>query len=199
MRWTHAARRIGALCSVGCCSVQTVRADIGLPMIFLSWPGMVFALLPVIFVETIILVRRLSLRVAQVMPGVSIANMISTGVGIPITWLALVIGQQLTGGGRAFGLDSFSGRFLAVTWQAPWLIPYESDLFWMIPAAMLTLLVPYFFMTWAVEYLIIRQRLVVESRVLIRTVGIANLVSYSMLALLLAAWFVAAYFFRWGA
>jgi len=46
-------------------------------------------------------------------------------------------------GGQAFGLETTLGRVLAVTLQAPWLIPYDKDLYWMLPAA-LTFLLPFF-------------------------------------------------------
>ena len=171
----------------------------GLHMVFLSWPGMGLALLPAILIETLFLARRLTLRVAQVMPAVSVSNMLSTGIGIPITWLVLTLVQFTTGGGYAYGLDSLSAKFLAVTWQAPWLLPYEPELYWMIPGSMLTLLVPYFFMTWAVEYRVMKRRLLIDRALLVRAVGLANLLTYSMLMLLVGVWFIAAFFFQWGA
>ena len=56
------------------------------------------------------------------------------------TWFRVVA----TGGGRAFGIDSSWQRVFAVTVQAAWLIPYESELNWMVPLAAIVLLVPFF-------------------------------------------------------
>ena len=47
-------------------------------------------------------------------------------------------------GGSAMGMDSPVKLLAAVTVQAAWLIPYESHLHWMIPAAATTLLIPSF-------------------------------------------------------
>ncbi len=50
-----------------------------------------------------------------------------TLVGIPAVWVHLVV-PELVGGGWALGIDSFWRRVWAVTVQAAWLIPYESEL-----------------------------------------------------------------------
>ncbi len=46
-----------------------------------------------------------------------------------------------------YGLESPMAVLLAVTLQAPWLVPYEKELYWMVPAAMVVLLVPFFFVS----------------------------------------------------
>ncbi len=48
-------------------------------------------------------------------------------------------------------------KVIAVTWQAPWLIPYESDFHWMMPVAGLVLLIPFFFVSWWSEYFVARK------------------------------------------
>ncbi|MBI3353090.1 MAG: hypothetical protein HY036_10995 [Nitrospirae bacterium] len=132
--------------------VTPAYADAGVPMIFITFPSMLIALIPIIIIESIVMSRYLSLATGRSLKAASIGNIVSTVIGIPLTWLLLVILQLLTGGGSAYGLNGPFKKFLAITWQAPWLIPYESELYWMIPAATLILLVPFFFASWLIEY-----------------------------------------------
>jgi hypothetical protein len=157
--------------------------DIGVPMIFLAIPLMVVALLPIICLEAIALRYSLNISYKQAAKASILINLTSTFLGIPVSWLLLVLLQMLSGGGAAYGLRTPLEKFLAITWQAPWLIPYESDLYWMIPAAGLFLLIPFFFASWYVEY-IVAKWIVKEVAVkdLRRGVRNANLVSYALLA-----------------
>jgi hypothetical protein len=94
-----------------------------------------------------------------------------------------------TGGGQAYGLQTLRQKFLAVTWQAPWLIPYESDLNWMIPAASLALLVPFFAGSLAIEIpIVVLMARPCNSRNVSMAVIWANLVSYAFLALCGLVW-----------
>lgn len=171
--------------SILCLTIPSAAwANAGLPMIVLVVPAMLWALIPIIVVEAFYLEKSLDLPRATAAKCAAISNAISTIIGVPLTWLALVIIQMITGGGQAYGLDSFFYKMLAVTWQAPWLIPYESDLDWMVPIAGLSLLVPFFFVSWWIEYLIVRFFVTNRSHDLIkRKVRNANLISYGLLAL----------------
>lgn len=90
---------------------------------------------------------------------------------------------MIAGVGGAFGLDTTLGKVLSVTLQAAWLIPYESDLHWMIPVAALVLLVPFFFVSWWSEYYVSKrmlkeypaQKIKIEMRN-------ANIITYALLA-----------------
>ncbi|HXG58787.1 MAG TPA: hypothetical protein VNL91_07170 [Thermoanaerobaculia bacterium] len=149
-------------------------------MIFVTMPMMVSALVPVIAIEALILTRRLRSPFWATTACASLSNLLSTLIGIPLTWSLLAGIQLLTGGGRAYdALNTLRGRLLAVTWQAPWLIPYESELHWMIPFAILVLLVPFFFASYAIESAVHTRFLVSQTSA---TVGqatfLANLVSY---------------------
>jgi hypothetical protein len=121
------------------------NADAGIPMLFLTLPAMIIALAPIIAVESIVVGRLLGTSAISKAKSVAIANVASTVIGLPLTWVALVAVQLISGGGSAYGLVTPTQKLLAVTWQAPWLIPYEGDLYWMVPAASLFLLAPFFF------------------------------------------------------
>jgi hypothetical protein len=125
----------------------------------------------------------MELTLGQSLKTVSISNVTSTVIGIPLTWFLLVLAQMVTGGGGAYGIDSVTGKILAVTWQAPWLIPYEEDLNWMIPAAGLVLLIPFFFASWWSEYFVSKKlNKTLPSKNIKRKVRNANLITYSLLA-----------------
>jgi hypothetical protein len=157
-------------------------ANIGVPMIAVTLPWMVLALVPVILIEGFILARRHTLPFSLAASVMSKANILSTFIGIPVTWLVLMLLQMLTGGGTSHGIKTVAERFLAVTWQAPWLIPYESELYWMIPAAFLVLSLPFFISSYYLESFIVGKKLNdLPLPSLKQSVLFANLASYALL------------------
>ena len=136
--------------------MNAILADAGVPMIFLEFPAMLFALVPVIAVEILVARKVLKLAPRQSFKAIVTANLASTVLGFPLLWFLLVVIQMLSGGGSAYGLQSFWTRVYAVTVQAPWLIPYEQDMKWMIPAAAAYLLIPAFFASVFIERRICR-------------------------------------------
>jgi hypothetical protein len=128
-----------------------ILADAGVPMVFVEVPAMLCALVPVIAIEILVASKILKMAPRRATKAIVTANLASTLLGFPLLWLLLVVVQMLTGGGRAYGLGSFWTRVYAVTVQAPWLIPYEKDLKWMIPAAAVYLLIPAFFASVFIE------------------------------------------------
>ncbi|MBL4797537.1 MAG: hypothetical protein JKY50_08995 [Oleispira sp.] len=158
-------------------------ANAGVPMLFLAMPVFLISLIPIIAIETLYISKSLELSMGQSLKTVSISNIVSTIIGIPLTWFLLVLVQMVTGGGGAHGINSFMGKVLAVTWQAPWLIPYEDDLNWMIPIAGLVLLIPFFFASWWSEYFVSKKlnKSLPSLNIKIK-VRNANLITYSFLA-----------------
>ncbi len=185
-------KKVATTVGVIAASVGIGQADTGVPMIFVTLPLMIVALLPIVGLEAAILAKKLKLRFWPTAGWTGLSNILSTIIGIPLTWGALAAIQMITGGGRAYDrLDTFRGRFLAVTWQAPWLIPYESELHWMVPAASLVLLVPFFFVSYGSEFLFNRKFLVSNTSVTVRRgTLLANLASYLALALFVIGWWV---------
>lgn len=158
-------------------------ANAGVPMLFLAMPAFLISLVPIIAIETLYISKGLTLTLGQSLKTVSISNAVSTIIGIPITWFILVLVQMVTGGGGAYGINSVMGKVLAVTWQAPWLIPYEDDLNWMIPVAGLVLLIPFFFASWWSEYFVSKKLNKTLPPLIVRgKVRNANLITYSLLA-----------------
>ncbi|MDI6815636.1 MAG: hypothetical protein QME41_00385 [Actinomycetota bacterium] len=163
---------------------STAYADMGLPMIVIAWPGMGVMLIPVVALEVFVLMRTFGTPVGRTVEVTATSNIVSTVVGIPVTWGILFGVQAVTGGGMGGpGVETLAGKVLAVTWQAPWLLPYESPAYWMVPVAMLVLLVPFFFASWLIEYQVSRRMMrSLAAGVVKNAVLRANLASYALLA-----------------
>lgn len=151
-------------------------ANAGVPMLFLYAPVLAIAFVPIVAIEATLVTWLCNVRVGRAFWTVALANLVSTVVGVPLTWLALVLLQMLTGGGGAHGVG-----LQAVTWQAPWLIPYEESLHWMIPAAGMFLCVPFYLTSALVEMLVLRP-LLKDGTGIARGVWIANGATYGLLA-----------------
>ena len=166
------------------CIPGVASANAGVPMIFLVMPALGLSIIPIILIEAIYLSKKLELMISRAVKVATISNLASTIVGVPLTWLLLVLIQILAGGGGAYGLDTTLGKILSVTLQAAWLIPYESDLRWMIPVAGLVLLVPFFFASWWSEYFVSKKILKDHSPQEVKIeVRNANIITYALLAL----------------
>ncbi len=114
-------------------------ADMGIPMIFMELPLMLLALLPVIAIEIWVVRKRLPLTMPQALWGIGAANIVSTLIGVPLASGLMLVLEFTTAGGAAYGLDR---PFQSVVLQAAWLVPYEEDLNWLIPAALIVLVLP---------------------------------------------------------
>lgn len=136
-------------------------ANVGIPMLMVHMPVLLIALLPVVYIETRWIERSSKLPETNLLLPVFLANLVSTLVGVPLTWLALVVIQLATVGGGVLHNPVYD-----VTLQSPWLLPDEKHLGWKVPIAALVLC-PFFY---AISALI-------ESRMLrkpLRNVGIEN-------------------------
>jgi hypothetical protein len=82
-------------------------ANIGLPMIFVSYPIMLVALIPIIVFEGYLSAKLLKLRFKKSLVPSSLANCVSTILGFPLAWLLLLWFQvSATGGGCGPGFDT---------------------------------------------------------------------------------------------
>jgi len=165
----------------------------GLPMIFPTMFLMIIALGPIIFIEAYMF-RGLGLSLERTVLSTAAANIVSTAIGIPVTW-GLLFGLQMatnwTGGLTQGG--SFWDILLGLTLQAPWVHPRGPEYDWIVYGAGLVLLVPFFFVSWLVEYWVVRfmaRNAMIASGAepsetggkIKRAVRNANLVTYALLA-----------------
>jgi hypothetical protein len=162
-------------------------ADIGIPLIgpviVLGW----FTIVPVVIIETLVAVWMLRWRVGFALRSVALANALSMLLGFPLMWFLCVLASLLTGGG-GWG----DGSMLDIVKGPAWLGPgYIEDLGWAVPFALILLCVPFFFMSWWIEYLCLFNFSVKrdeEQRISIRAYAWkANLASYALLVVFLIA------------
>jgi len=161
-------------------------------MIAVTLPALLAALAPVIWIEAHYSLRRLGLPYRRALAVSAVGNAASTVIGVPIAWAVLAGLETLSGGfSRTYQLGTLSGKLLAVTWQSPWLYDYRDDLRWMVPAAALCLLVPFFLASVCIEYQVARRMLSPHPRsTVLAAVWRANLLSYGLLAVLATAWLI---------
>lgn len=131
-------------------------SNIGIPMIFISWPLMIVGLIPVIVIEWLVACRLFkSMSQVRLLQLVALANLITTLIGIPITWAMLVTIQLLTDGGGYLPIQTPFEQFVMILRQSAWILPYREELIWMIPSAQLVLLVPFLLTSYWIEKRII--------------------------------------------
>jgi hypothetical protein len=169
-----------------------ILADIGVPMIFPQVILMVFAFVPVVLIESLIIRSRFPLASPRVLKDVGLANLCTTLLRVPLAW-GLMFSLELVSphGGTALGLDSPMKMLAAVTLQAAWLVPYETELSWMIPAAATVLLIPCFLISLFIEWRILFRRWPEQDRsAVFSAVFRANVWSYLFLFIAGSLWTV---------
>jgi hypothetical protein len=166
---------------------------------------MIVALVPIIGMETLLIRKRLPYKPWPILRATAVANLVSTIVGIPLTWLVLAPCQMVIGLAvyRIPAMQNWDGpmaRVISVVLSAAWLPPFQIEASpWIVPLAALVLLVPFFFVSVWSERLVMERMLPVaatevalegevsDSR-LRRAVRDANLLSYGFLFILTCGW-----------
>jgi hypothetical protein len=172
-------------------------ADAGLPMIMLTLPAMVVALVPVIVIEGLLCKKWLGLTTRQAISSNALSNVASTIVGVPLAW-AILVGLEF-GTMSSPALQNWNSPLataVSFVLSSAWIGPVEGSQDWMIPAATLVLLVPFFFASYFVEYQVIRSMVgKFETRGTLLTaprvkaaVRNANLVTYGIMFLATSVW-----------
>lgn len=175
-------------------------------MIVITLPGMVLLLIPIIAAEATFIIRRTSLQKGKVLWATTLANVISTVVGMPLTWAAVFLCEMAVWLGFArftkFGSSSWNSpisQIVGTVLSAAWIAPAEGYDSWAVPLAVLVLLVPFFFASiwieqWVMEHSLpitsddVAQPNEVNEKLLRRAVRGANLLSYGFLLSFTTAW-----------
>lgn len=178
--------------------VLPLLADTGLPMIYLAFPGMVLLLIPIIVVEALLCRKWLGLTTWQALKSNAASNVVSTIAGIPLAW-AIMLGVEIAGAefaGYSQTIEHWHGPLASIVFlvfSSAWLGPPDEKNLWVIPAATLVLLVPFFFVSYLIEYLVMKYLLresgvaFARMRVAVRN---ANLVTYGALFALTSLWLI---------
>jgi hypothetical protein len=151
----------------------------------------VAALVPITAIEALFLRPRLAISYGEAFAGTSVANVVSTIVGIPVAWFILVV-PELLFESRIYRLADRIHEFsspLSITFQMlttfPWLDPDETRLYWTVPVASALLLIPSYFASIWLERPICRH---VDSSIVRRAVTEANQLSYAALFVVACGW-----------
>jgi hypothetical protein len=178
-------------------------ADAGIPMLFVQWPLMAYALVPVIAVEVFVFRRALRLTYKSALLGTTLGNIASTAIGFPIAWgisFAIELGMlKIFESGPRGWIDRVVGspflQVLLFPFGAAWLNPLQPSSYWLVACAAGILLIPTFFLSVWLERLVCRWIWRPSSRAdLRRAVYSANLVSYALLFVAALIWGI--YLFR---
>jgi hypothetical protein len=175
---------------------SVILADVGIPMIFVQWPLMIAALIPVILIEVLVIRRWLPLSPGRAFAGVGKANLYSTAAGVPMAWgimflIELAIGLPLGFAGMAFhwNLDSSVLQAFMVVAGAAWQGPVRGLLYWIIPLSVTVLLVPSFFVSVRLERRsCLKAWPAADPVALHRAVYAANLWSYGFMLVMACGW-----------
>lgn len=170
-------------------------------MIILTWPAMVVLLIPVIVIEGLLCKKWLGLKTWQAIKTNAVSNLASTIIGIPVAWavmLAIEFGTMgLVGESKALqNWHSPIANVIFFLFSSAWLNPFLGEDAWVIPAATLILLIPFFFASYWIEYLVVRKIVGAPdgepsnlAYACVRTaVRNANLVTYGIMFLATSVW-----------
>lgn len=172
-----------------------IVANIGIPMIFIYWPLMLGALVPVIVVEALVIRRWVPMPARDSLVGTAKANVYSTLVGVPLAWL-LMLALQFAAMAPIL-IAELKGKHLldgeppviAFVRTVAWLAPVENSLHWMIPVAVAVLLIPSFWISVLLERRsCLKTWKTAEPALVRRGVFMANLVSYALLFVVAPGW-----------
>ena len=181
-------------------------ANIGVPMIFVQMPAMVCALIPIIIVEALLIRRWLTLPYRDAFRGVTVANLASTILGVPLAWLAMFIVElavmypvSMAAEHWHWKLESPVVGVLGFIVSMAWLAPVERHIHWMIPAASALLLIPSFVVSvWFERRICVRSWSESDPGVVRSGVFKANLASYALLFVMACIWLGTEYFSKRG-
>jgi len=115
-----------------------ILANVAVPMLFPQPWLMLLALVPVVGVEFAILRRRLPIRLGHVLA----ANLVSTFCGLPVAWCALGVFGMLLG--------NSDSNWAHLGWSSR-LVTDGLHNWWILPAAMMAVVIPCFFLSVLVE------------------------------------------------
>lgn len=120
-------------------------ANAGVPMLALAWPLQWLALAPIIVIEALVLAKFLGASLRLVVWPVAKANLISTLVGVPVAWAAMLLLEFLIAGGIVRALptaitEAPSFQYVLLPFAAAW-VGGSSP--WEVYAAFVVLAVPF--------------------------------------------------------
>ena len=172
-------------------------ANAGLPMLAIVWPMSLPAFVPVVAIESWVVRRELGVSWRVAITQMAKGNVFSTLIGIPFAWVASAAVEFLLAVLVVNFTDSKSyppdgvGEVGRVLLTAPWLGPFREGGHWIIPLAVIVMLVPFFFASFWTEAWYVGRHLYPEAPERARSaIWRANVVSYIGLFIASVSWIV---------
>jgi hypothetical protein len=161
------------------------NADVGIPMLYFVYPALVLLLLPIIVVEALCAKKILACSLRTALLVSAAANGLSALVGVPFTWLGLLLVEFAAMGILPHLLPKpprLVGEVLGLLLGSAWISPVEHT--WPIYVSAMVLCVPFYFMSVWVEARLVRRVLSSATDEAVRKWSRqANLLSYSLILL----------------
>jgi len=158
-------------------------ANAGIPMLAFTWPLQWLALLPVVAIEAALVARALGTPYRNLLWPVAKANLVSTLVGIPLAWAAMLALEFLVlGGMNLLPPETANSRVLQVL-SFPFAVAWLGDVgAWVVYAAFVVLAIPFCLVSIAIERRMLAKSLPGADAASLRSgVKLANIASYLLL------------------
>lgn len=160
-------------------------ANAGVPMLAAEIILMGVMLVPIVILESKVIRRRLALPTPEALKGVTVANLLTMGVGVPLAWAAMFALQIMAPREVQRG-DSVLGELGSIVSTAAWI---GGDSTWELAAAATVLLLPCFVLSVLIERRFLAFCWPECARSALRsTVFRANVYSYVFLLVLGTCW-----------
>jgi hypothetical protein len=121
---------------------QPALANVGLPILAVTWPGAWLLLVPVVLVEALVARWVLASSWRQSLKLAAWANVASTLLAVPLSWLLPFLPILLIGGLARSSLPSQLQAWLLILGSPFWLPPMADSQTWLIPLAAAFLCLP---------------------------------------------------------
>jgi hypothetical protein len=162
---------------------------------------MLLLLIPIIVVEGFLCKKWLGITTWEAMKSNIFSNLASTVIGVPMAWAIMFCVEFATNG-------VVQWKFANQNWNSPivnailfllsaaWIGPPGENELWLVPAAVLVLLVPFFLASYGIEYLVVSHMVGMPEggppnvgyprvRIAVRN---ANLITYGLMFVGTAIW-----------
>lgn len=178
-----------AVLLVGLLFAGAAQANAGVPMLALAWPAQWLTLVPIIVIECVVLSRTLGIPFRQLIRPVGKANFLSTLVGIPLAWLAMLLLAFVVGLGLSLVPSSIqipqAMHYALFPLTSAWVTGTSP---WQVYFAFVILAVPFCAASVFIEEGVLQKAFPENNQSVIHTTTVkANVISYIMLTALAAA------------
>jgi len=186
MKQKHLKRWFFIFMVLGLLAPSYAFANLCIPLVVVLWPIMIWAIIPIIIIESIVLYQQVEITFWHSAGITSAANIVSTLIGIPITAIILWITSGIISSMLQIidTADSIWKKFLTQAWYTAFVASGDGDKYeeMITSFVIMVLLVPFFFGSWFVECNVVYYMLDEFDRQKVQeALFLGNLVTYGIL------------------